>query len=130
MEAKLKHLEFVQAAINRMANNSFLLKGWSVTLLGGLVAISLKEMDSRYVVVSFVVLGFLWLLDAYYLSHERSFVRLYDHVRLSENTNTDFSMDPKAFRTGTSWLKSAFSTTIALFYGGLLVAGFLIILFT
>jgi len=130
MEAKLKHLEFVQAAINRMANNSFLLKGWSVTLLGGLVAISLKEIDSRYVIVSFAVLIFFWLLDSYYLSYERSFVKLYDHVRLAESGNTDFSMDPKPFRAGTSWWKSAFSTTIALFYGGLLVAGFLIILLT
>ncbi len=34
MEQKIKHLEFIQAAINRMAGNSFLLKGWTVTLSG------------------------------------------------------------------------------------------------
>lgn len=28
MENKIKHLEFIQGVINRMANNSFMLKGW------------------------------------------------------------------------------------------------------
>jgi hypothetical protein len=128
LDARLKHLEFVQATINRMANHSFLLKGWSVTIVGGLLALSFKEMDCRYVAVSFAVLLFFWLLDSYYLSHERSFVRLYDHVRTQEGTDTDFSMDPKPFRVGVGWWKCAFSTTIALFYGGLVTAGVLILL--
>ena len=33
MEKKIKHLEMIQAVIVRMGNNSFLLKGWSVTLI-------------------------------------------------------------------------------------------------
>ncbi len=36
-EAIAKHLEFVQAVINRLAGNSFLLKGWSITLVSGLL---------------------------------------------------------------------------------------------
>ena len=36
MDAKLKHLEMIQGVINRMANCSFLLKGWSVTLIAAL----------------------------------------------------------------------------------------------
>ncbi len=35
----VKHLEFVQAVIARQAANSFLLKGWSVTLATALVAL-------------------------------------------------------------------------------------------
>jgi hypothetical protein len=34
-ESELKHLEFIQGVIARLANNSFLLKGWSVTLVAG-----------------------------------------------------------------------------------------------
>ena len=130
MEARLKHLEFIQAAINRMANNSFLLNGWSVTIIGGLLALSFKERDCRYVVVSFAILLFFWLLDSYYLSHERSFIKLYNHVRTQEGIGTDFSMDVKPFRSEVRWWKCAFSTTIALFYGGLLAAGLLINLLT
>ena len=33
MESKIAHLEMVQAVITRMAGNSFLIKGWSVTLV-------------------------------------------------------------------------------------------------
>lgn len=43
MERRLKHLEFVQAVINRMANTSFMLKGWSITIIAGLFAFSAKE---------------------------------------------------------------------------------------
>lgn len=32
MDNKLKHLELIQGVINRMASNSFKLKGWAVTL--------------------------------------------------------------------------------------------------
>ena len=40
---KLKHLEFIQAAINRMAGNLFMLKGWSVTLIAALFALAAKD---------------------------------------------------------------------------------------
>ena len=36
MESKLKHLEMIQAVINRMASNSFVFKGWSVSIIAGL----------------------------------------------------------------------------------------------
>ena len=38
MENKLKHLQMIQGIINRMASNSFALKGWSVTLVAGIFA--------------------------------------------------------------------------------------------
>ena len=31
MDNKIKHLEMIEAIIERMANNSFLLKGWAIT---------------------------------------------------------------------------------------------------
>ena len=33
LEKVVKHLEMTQGIINRLANNSFLLKGWSMTLV-------------------------------------------------------------------------------------------------
>ena len=39
MEVKLKHLEMIQAVITRMAKNSFLLKGWSITLTAAIFAL-------------------------------------------------------------------------------------------
>lgn len=46
MENKLKHLEMIQGIINRMASNSFALKGWSVTLVAGIFALSSKDASS------------------------------------------------------------------------------------
>lgn len=40
MSDKQKHLEFLQGAINRMAGNLFLLKGWTITLIAALFALS------------------------------------------------------------------------------------------
>ena len=48
MEKKLKHLEFIQQAINRMASNLFLLKGWTVTLIAAMFALAAKESRDLY----------------------------------------------------------------------------------
>lgn len=119
MEAKLKHLEFVQAAINRMASNSFLLKGWTVTLTGALLALTFKEVNRHYLYISVVVLLMFWLLDGYYLSRERRFVTLYDSIRGSAGEDTDFSMNTGPFKKNGRWIVCAFSRTLVLFYGGL-----------
>lgn len=126
MEHRIKHLEFIQSAINRMASNSFFLKGWAVTLTGGLLALTFKEINRHYLLISLVVLGSFWLLDGYYLSRERRFVALYDLVRTSQEDGTDFSMDIGELGSKCGWAKCAFSKTLALFYGGLLAAHVLV----
>ncbi|MEN9912923.1 MAG: hypothetical protein RLY66_331 [Candidatus Parcubacteria bacterium] len=128
MEAKLKHLDFVQQAINRMASNSFLLKGWTVTVIGALVLLSFKEIDCTYIFTSLGVLLFFWLLDAYYLSKEKAFRELYDEVRKKTTEQIDFSMDIKSFEKLGVVGCCAFSTTATLFYGGLALIHIIIIL--
>jgi len=124
-EAKIKHLEFLQSAIARMASNSFLLKGWTVTLTGGLLALSFKQTDRHYVYISVAVLLLFWFLDSYFLSRERRFIALYDSVRVRPGAETDFSMDTRPFGKRCRWIQCAFSRTLSLFYGGLLAAHFL-----
>lgn len=45
MEKKFKHLDLIQGIINRMASNSFMLKGWAVTLMVGIFALASKDTD-------------------------------------------------------------------------------------
>lgn len=127
MDAKLKHLEFVQETINRMAGNSFLLKGWAVTLVGGLLAFSFKEISEQYVYISLVVLFFFWLIDSYYLSRERHFIKLYERVSKKKEGDIDFSMDTKDFKNRLDWLRCGFSKTIIAFYGGLAIVHLIVI---
>lgn len=46
-EARLEHLKMIQTVITRMAQNSFLLKGWSVTLVSAMITLTLSNADPR-----------------------------------------------------------------------------------
>jgi hypothetical protein len=65
--------------------------------------------------------SFFWLLDGWYLRQERLFRRLYDEVRLKEGA-ADFSLDTRPFRKAVgSVMQVAFSQTLLLFYGPVLI---------
>src|SRR3989344_3113038 len=49
MENKRKHLEFIQTVISRMAGNLFFLRGWTITLIGALLALFSKNNSPDYV---------------------------------------------------------------------------------
>jgi hypothetical protein len=122
MESILKHLEMIQAVINRMASNSFLLKGWSVTLVSALLALAAANSDRRFVFVAVLPLLMFWLLDAYFLRQERLFRKLYDKVRTLNGNAIDFSMNTAPHVKGTaSWIGVMFSRTLLIFYGALAV---------
>ncbi|MBL1180867.1 MAG: hypothetical protein HND27_07145 [Bacteroidetes bacterium] len=113
---KEKHLEFVQGVINRMGQNSFLIKGWAVTLVSALFALAAKDTNQKFVIVAYFPTIIFWLLDSYFLYQERLFRRVYDHVR--QQTAIDFSLNTKPFDKGFSdWAGAALSKTILLFYG-------------
>jgi hypothetical protein len=118
---KHKHLEFVQAAVNRMAGNLFLLKGWSITLIAALFALAAKDSNKTYVLVAYFPLFIFWCLDSYFLSQERRFRALYDHVRQKNEADIDFSMDTRPFSNDprNSWADALLSRTLIVYYGGL-----------
>ena len=92
MEDKHKHLELVQGVINRMTSNSFMLKGWAVTLVAGIFALAGKDTDKLYFLVAYVPIIIFWGLDAYYLLQERLYRSLYDKVRQMDEDKIDFSL--------------------------------------
>jgi len=46
---KQVHLQMIQAVVNRLSQNSFLLKGWSVLLISALFTLATKEQNHRLV---------------------------------------------------------------------------------
>jgi hypothetical protein len=130
-ENKLKHLDFIQNAIVRMAQNSFLLKGWTVTLVAGLLAFAnIKELDYRYIILAYIPAIFFWLLDGYYLRQERLFRKLYDEVRLKNPQNIDFSMNTSHFNNEVDeWMNVCFSMTLRMFYLPILIVIILAMIF-
>ncbi len=124
MENKRKHLEMIQGVISRMAGNLFFLKGWSITLITGLFALTAKEANQDYVILAFFLLAIFWILDGYFLSQERRYRSLYDDVRKLEENDIDFSMDTRKYDEvcRNSWFHSIFSTTLLWFYIPLIIA--------
>jgi hypothetical protein len=119
MEAKLKHLDHIQAAIARMANHSFLFKGWSMTIVGALFAVAVVESKSALVAIAIVTTILFWGLDGYYLWIERGFVKLHNQVAAKSEAEIDFSMaidKDKAFRR---WLRTCLRPHLLAFYGAI-----------
>lgn len=119
MEAKIKHLEMIQAVIGRMAVNSFFIRGWSVALVSALFALAAKDAQRAFVVVSYFPCVIFWCLDAYYLSQERQYRSLYEKVRNA--TTTDFSMNARAAATDyDTWFSSLRSTPVVLLHSAII----------
>ena len=118
---KHKHLEFIQASINRMSGNLFLLKGWSITLIAGLFALAAKDTNTAYILIAFFPLFVFWTLDGYFLSMERRFRALYEHVRKLDESAIDFSMDTSPYQKDkrNNWLSAIRSRTLVVYYAGL-----------
>lgn len=76
----IEHLKMIQAVIGRMATNSFMLKGWGITLVAGLLALGTRDKQPVIIALGAVPTLFFWGLDAYYLRQERRYRALYDHV--------------------------------------------------
>jgi hypothetical protein len=121
MESKLKHLEFIQAAINRMAQNSFVFKGWAVTVAAGLSAFG--AVDTKYGLLAIALVSTLmfWGLDAYYLWLERCFITLYGEVAAKTDDQIDFSMSINKVDGVTKWLKTCTRPHLLLLYGALIL---------
>ena len=118
MENKRKHLEFIQGAINRMAGNLFFLRGWTITLVAALFAFFVKDANTDFIFVVYFPVIIFWILDGYFLSQERLFRDLYNHVRKLDEKEIDFSMNTREYNEDkrNGWLRSMFSSTLLFFY--------------
>jgi hypothetical protein len=119
-EAHLKHLEMIQNVITRMAQNSFALKGWTVTLVAALFALADMERKPLYLVATLLAVLVFWVLDAFFLRQENLFRKLYDATRMAgpaDREKSPFSMDttPCAKQAAGHW-RTCWSKTIAILY--------------
>jgi len=113
----VKHLEMIQGIVSRLGHDSFLVKGWSMTILAAwIIFIARSEIQSDVIVLVFLVPVFgFWGLDGYFLWQERLFRKVYDEIRKQEIT--DFAMNTSKYKTECSWMASTFSKTLNAFYG-------------
>lgn len=125
---RMKHLDLVQGVINRLAGNSFLIKGWSVTLVAALLALSASQESTDYILFAFIPILSFWILDGYFLWQERLFRRLYDSVCRKLEAEVDFSMKTCEFEGKEKWFCATFSVTLIYFHFMLMVSCLFILL--
>jgi len=120
-EYMLKEIEIIQDTIKRMAFNSFMVKGWAITLV--VVALLLKGTEYQ-VWIAFIPLLVFWFLDAYFLWQERLYRKLYEWVINNRLQTDEYLFDMNAYRFKDevqSKLRIMFSTTLGWFYGSMAI---------
>ncbi len=77
----VSHLNMIQGVINRLADNSFNIKGWSVAVLSALLGLAVNNnQPSGSAAVALIPAVAFWVLDAYYLMLERRYRKLFSTV--------------------------------------------------
>ncbi len=117
-----KEIDLIQSCIGRMANNSFLLKGWLISIIT--VALALVDKSVNYLLLCSILLIPLlsfWYLDAFFLRTEKMYRKMYEWV-LEKRKNSDlnylYDLNPHRFskNVDSTW-RIMFSITLRCFYG-------------
>jgi hypothetical protein len=119
-----KEIDLIQGIINRMSHNSFLLKGWAITIIVAVLALSkdtivIKDITYFSLVLLIPLLVF-WYLDSFFLHKERCYIKLYDWVIENRLKTEEFqyNLNYKRFEKEIGSVgKIMFSSTLITFYG-------------
>ncbi len=117
MENLLKEIDLIQSCIKRMAQNSFIVKGWMLSLITIVLTLCLAKDfdDNKLSLIVIIPLFSFWFLDAYYLQTEKKFRELYKWV-INNRIKTQeylFNLDPNRFSNNVPTIfKIMFSKTV------------------
>lgn len=118
-----KEIDLIEGCINRMAKNSFLIKGWVISLIGIVLAMIPKAQPLCLLygcIILIVAIMAFWYLDAYYLQLENKYRKLYETViplRLNGESYALYNLNPNRFNNEVKGIgKYIFSSTLFIFY--------------
>ncbi|MEF1327824.1 hypothetical protein [Vibrio sp. M260121] len=118
IEIKIAHLGFIQGVINRMGQNSFLLKGWSITLVAALFALAAKDANEQFALIAYIPTVVFWLLDAFFLHQEKLYRKLYEQVAEEIIDSSKFTLNTSVVKDSVEGYASVIlSKTLLPFYG-------------
>ena len=126
-ESKLKHIDIVQSTISRMAQNSFAIKGWTITVLVGLFVFLQKDNFRNNMIIYLIPIIFFWVLDSYYLWQERLFRKLYNDIIVNVTEESDLSMNIIQYKAKVKFYSSLFSVSEIMIYLPLLLITLLLL---
>ncbi|MBF1034049.1 MAG: hypothetical protein HXL11_01345 [Candidatus Nanosynbacter sp.] len=117
---KRKHLEFIQDVINRLSSNTFLFKGWSITIIVAVFTAIVTTQNYNLVWLNLGAVLIFWLIDAYYLMLEQAYRKLYNEVTDTDVEKIDYKMSVKQFVGFSAWLAAFRRPVLLMFYGAIL----------
>jgi hypothetical protein len=117
-----KEIDLIQACISRMAHNSFLIKGWAITIVAVVLALADKTSSPALLCgIMLIPLISFWWLDTFFLRTERMYREMYTWVIKNRSEGNDemlYDLNPKRFEDKVdSRCKIMRSKTLRCFYG-------------
>lgn len=89
-----ENLKLIQGVINRLASNSFLVKGWTITIsVAGLGYYLNSRQNKVFLFVVSLSIIIFWFWDAYFLKQERLFRKLYEKNAKEKSENFSLNVD-------------------------------------
>lgn len=84
-----KEIDLIQSCINRMAHNSFVIKGWLVSLIAVVLTLLPENFNIRILcIIGILITICIWYLDGFFLKVERLYRWKYDWV-ISKRLDTN-----------------------------------------
>ncbi len=121
-EDKRLYLQLIQNIIDRMADNSFKVKGWAIGVMLAIFSFASNQGDKRCILFTVVPLFVLWFLDTYYLQLERKYRLFYNIKRNLKNDENLYDMNYNNIKIEMEetnkicFIRCMFSLTEVLFY--------------
>lgn len=117
-----KEIDLIQSCINRMANNSFLLKGWMISIYAVVLTLAVNKLTPILLLATVLVPTLcFWYLDAFFLRTEKMYRKMYEWVlveRKKDNIEYQYDLNPRRFQNEVDSLFSVMkSNTLRVFYG-------------
>ena len=122
-ENKRAHLLMIQNLVDRLSQNSFLIKGWSISIVAAMFALSAQNTNLVFIYLAYFPSIIFWILDSYFLRQEKLYRALYNYVRTMGEEKIDFSLDAAAFSDDVpSWGHILGSKTLLAFHGSIILS--------
>ena len=136
-EELFKEIDLIQNCIERMAKNSFMIKGWSLTIFAGILAFLNGDLlKNQLLIACALIIPFIgfWYIDSCFLLTEKCYRSLYKQAlskRKAGSREAQYDLDPCGFKNTCGGLWNSFwSKTLICFYGTQILIVSIIILYS
>ena len=130
-----KEIDLIQSCITRMAQNSFMVKGWFASIYAVILALLPEKINLFLLCTALVAVNLIfWYLDGFFLRTEKVYRKIYDwvlEVRPQNNRELMYQLNPSKFNGKIEEVESVrevmWSKTLRRFY--LIPLGIVVIVF-